>query len=220
MCKLLSMALSLTLVLLPALAAATDDNWKLEKDKDGIQVYTRAVEGWSIREIRGTTQLPVKLSAVVAVFDDVPALSELNEYVSKAEVRNRESDLRYQIYTQTKMPWPVSDRDILNQRNIAQDSKTLAVTITDAATDKILPPTKGMVRIVKSTQVWTLTPDAKGVNVEMRLLSDPNGPIPASLINSMSVSNPYKTLVKLKELSQRPKYLAAKPAFIKDPQAN
>ena len=218
--QLRPLLLSLTLALLPALATAADDNWKLEKDKDGIQVYTRAVEGWSIREIRGTTKLPAKLSTVVAVLDDVPALRELNEYVSKAEVRNRESELRYQIYTQTKMPWPVSDRDILNQRDIAQDPKTLAVTISDIATDKILPPTKGMVRIVKSKQVWTLTPDGQGVNVELRLHSDPNGPIPASLINSMSVSNPYKMLVKLKELSQQPKYGSAKPAFIKDPQAN
>ena len=212
---------SLLIAVLPSLAMAAEADWKLEKDKDGIQVYTRAVEGWNIREIRGATHVPAKLSSVVAVITDIAAQGELNEYVSQATVQNRESDTRYQIYALTKMPWPVSNRDVVNQRSIAQDPSSLVVTITDTAVDKASPePKSGVVRIVKSKQVWTLTPDAKGgVNAQMQLLSDPNGPIPASLINSMSVSTPFKTLGKLKALAQKPQYASATPAFIKEPAA-
>lgn len=207
--------------LLPSVAMAAEAEWKLEKDKDGIQVYTRAVEGWSIREIRGVTHVPARLSSVVAVITDVAAQGELNEYVSQATVQNRESDTRYQIYAQTKMPWPVSNRDVVNQRSIAQDPSSLVVTITDTALESASPvPKSGTVRVVKSKQVWTLTPDPKGgVNAQMQLLSDPNGPIPASLINSMSVSTPFKTLGKLKALAQKPQYASATPAFIKEPAA-
>jgi hypothetical protein len=212
---------SLLFAVLPSLAPAAQADWKLEKDKDGIQVYTRAVEGWSIHEIRGVTYVPAKLSSVVAVINDIAAQGELNEYVAEATVQNRESDARYQIYALTKMPWPVSNRDIVNQRSISQDPSSLVVTITDTAVDKASPPPRnGVVRIVKSKQVWTLVPDAKGgVNAQMQLLSDPNGPIPASLINSMSISTPFKTLGKLKALAQKPQYASARSAFIKEPAA-
>src|SRR3546814_16582030 len=83
-----------------------------------------------------------------------------------------------------KMPWPVSNRDIVNQREIRQDPVTKVVTIIDTA----LPdaePRKDYVRIVKSHQQWRLPPTADGqTTVQIQLLSDPGG-IPAALITAM-----------------------------------
>jgi hypothetical protein len=73
------------------------------------------------------------------------------------------------------------------------------------------------VRIVRSTQVWTLTPDGGGVRVQVTLLSDPNGPIPAALINSMSIGTPFKMLKALREMTQSPSYALATLPFIEDP---
>jgi hypothetical protein len=198
-------------------AAATEEGWRLEKDSDGIQIYTRAVEGWSIREIRAVTRIPARLSSVVAVIHDVPATRELNDLVSKADVQNRESDTRYRVYMVIGMPWPLSDRDVLNQREIKQDKNTFSVTISDVAVQDVNPPRTGLVRMVRSRQQWVLTPGSDGhVAVELRILTDPNGPIPASIINTMAVGAPFKTLSKLRELTQRAEYANAKLPFIKE----
>jgi hypothetical protein len=200
-----------------ASAAADDAGWHLEKDQDGIQIYSRAVDGWSIHEMRSTTHIAGRLSSVVAVITDVDAMHELVDVVAESKITQRDSDTRYQIYSLMKMPWPISNRDILNQREIKQDASTLTVTITDTATQDVIPLKKDLVRILKSRQVWTLTPTADGgVQVENRLLSDPNGPIPSSVINAMSVGTPFKTMTQLKALVQRPQYANAKPGFIKD----
>lgn len=50
-----------------------------------------------------------------------------------------------------------------------------------------------------------------GVDIELRLLSDLAGPIPAALINALSVSARFKTLRDLKTLAQQPKYAQAAP---------
>jgi hypothetical protein len=208
---------SLLLVLCCASASAGED-WRLEKDKDGIQIFSRAVDGWSIREIRGLTSFHGRLGSLVSVLNDPATGPELNEFVVKAEVEQRDSDTRYRLYNLTKMPWPLSDRDVLNQREITQDPATHAVTIVDTATDGLMPVKKGLVRIVRSRQQWTFTPAAGGtVQVELRWLSDPNGPIPSSLVNALSVSTPFNTIVKLCRLAQRPEYAQAQLAFIKDP---
>ncbi|MDB5971024.1 MAG: lipid-binding protein [Hydrocarboniphaga sp.] len=205
------------LVLAAPLAAASDADWKLEKDKDGIQIYSRAVPGWQIHEVRGVTRIAARLSSVAAVVTDVAAIPELTDVVAHSEVEHRDSDTRYRVYSMMKMPWPVSNRDILNERMIAQDPATLAVTVTDTATQDLMPLKPDLVRIVKSRQQWTLTPTADGgVLVETRLLSDPAGPMPTSLINAMSVSTPFKTLSKLKELVQRPAYRQATLPFVKE----
>lgn len=55
------MAMSLSLV------AA---EWRLEKDDDGIQVFTRAVEGSDYRAFRGETLINAELNQLMAVLDD------------------------------------------------------------------------------------------------------------------------------------------------------
>src|SRR3546814_134777 len=163
--------------------------------------------------MRGTARIDAPLSAVAAVIDDVPAITKLNDVVAKAEVTQRQSATRYRVYAAMKMPWPVSNRDIVNQREIRQDPVTKVVTIIDTA----LPdaePRKDYVRIVKSHQQWRLTPTADGqTTVQIQLLSDPGG-IPAALINAMSVSSPFNTLSNLRKLAKQPKYANTMPEFL------
>lgn len=194
------------------------ESWMLEKDADGIQVYTRAVEGERIREIRAVTRIPARLSAVVAVLDDVAAAPQLSEVVTESAILQRQSATRSQIYQVLKMPWPLDDRDLVNQRELHQDSVTLVVTISNVAIPEATPPREGRVRILKSRQQWVLTPERNGeVTAEMLALTDPNGSIPASAINAMSVGSPFRTLQKLREMAQSAKYRQASLAFVTEP---
>jgi hypothetical protein len=213
---------SLTALLALALAAVAagsqEGGWRLEKDKDGIQVYTRAVDGWTVREFKGVSSIAADLSSLVAIITDAHASREFSEFVSETEIRHRESDTHYQVYSATKLPWPLSDRDILSQRDITQNKNSFVVTITDVAIEDPEPPRKGFVRIVKSRTEWKLSPTSRGmVLVETSTLSDPGAPIPSSIINAMSVSTPFKTLTKLKELAGRPEYAHVQLPFIEEP---
>jgi hypothetical protein len=209
---------SIAAVALSLAASAQADDWRLDKEKDGIQVSSRAVPGWSIREIRGVTRLHTRLSALVAVIDDLAAEHEINDLVSEARVVARDSPLRYRIYSATTMPWPLSDRDIVSQRVIAQDAATHEVSIIDDAVADGLPLRQGFVRMTLSHQEWRFAPTATGeVQVTLQLRADPNGPIPSSIINMMSVDVPFKSLTKVKELAQRPSYAGAQLAFIQEP---
>jgi hypothetical protein len=211
------LAIAVTALLATSTWAAADE-WHEEKDQDGIRVYTRAVEGWGMREMRGVATISARLSSLVAVIDDVPALPKLNDSVATAEIKNRVSDTRYQIYSTMHVPWPLSDRDALTQREIAQDRTTLTVTITEAARQDAMPEREGYVRISRSQQKWVLTPKPDGpVEVEVQTLSDPAGPIPSSLVNAASVSIPFKMIKKLRELAQQSKYAHATMPFIQEP---
>lgn len=218
MLRLLPLLTLLCLVLSTPLAQAAEEGWKLEKDADGIQVYTRAVAGESIREIRAVTEVSARLTSVVAALEDVSAMSQLSDVISEAMVLTQQSATRSQVYSVLKMPWPLDDRDMVNQREVRQDSVTLAVAITSIAAPGAVPPKKGRVRIQKSRQEWRLTPQGgERVRAEMRALTDPNGPIPASVINAMSVGTPFKSMQQLRALVQLPKYRQASREYITEP---
>lgn len=197
-----------------AALAGAESEWRAEKDENGIRIESRAVEGWEIREMRGTATFDGSVDSLVAVINDPSAAPKLNELVESSEVVQRDSATRYQVYTLTKMPWPLKDRDVLMQRVIERDPQSGAVTISDEATQGAVPEKKGLVRILRSHNRWTFTPTADGrVQIELQMLSDPAGPIPSSLINSMSVSTPFKTIGQLKTLAVQPPYADAESMF-------
>jgi hypothetical protein len=210
----------LALALLPALAGAGDEGWTPKKDDSGIQMFTRPVEGWTIHEIRGVTRVKARLSSVAAIIHDVGMALELNDMVTESRVVDRQGETRYRTYAAMDMPWPVEDRDMVNQRAITQDPKTLAVKFEDVAIEDGVPRREGYERMVRSRQTWTLTPTPDGaVEVELRVLADPAGPIPSSVVNALSISAPFNTLSRLQPIAERPKFADAKLSFIKDPSA-
>jgi hypothetical protein len=214
------MRLLAALVLMGAVDSAVaqkPSEWRVEKDENGIRIESRAVPGWDIREMRGTARFGGPLASLVAVINDPAAAPRLNELVAESKVVQRESETRFQVYTLTKMPWPLKDRDVLTQRVIEHDAQTGVVTIADEATAGAVPEQNGLVRITRSHNRWTLTPTTDGaINIELRMLSDPAGPIPSSLINSMSVSTPLKTIAQLMTLAREPVYAEANAVFVVD----
>jgi hypothetical protein len=200
----LILALSLCWAVDPALA---NSEWRVDKDKNGIRIESRAVDGWDIREIRGSTEYTGPISSLINVINDASAAPRLNEIVSESRVTERTADGNQHVYMVLDMPWPLQDRDVLMLRETKRDPQTGIVTIVDKATQDVMQPKEGLVRMVRSSNQWQLSPKPGGsILVELRMLSDPAGKIPASLINSMSVDAPFKTLSQLKEIATEPKY--------------
>jgi hypothetical protein len=193
-----------------SLCAQAALEWRLERDANGVRIESRAVLGWDIREMRGTARFDGRLSSLVAVIEDPSTAPLLNDFVVESKVVRRDGVSRYQVYTLTRMPWPLKDRDVVTQRVIERDGQTGAVTIIDEAVAGGMPENKGFIRIKRSHNRWSLTPAANGgVQIELLMLSDPAGPIPSSLISSMSVTTPFRMIEKLKALAQRPPYSEA-----------
>lgn len=212
--RLLVLSMVLVSVALNANVSAGEGDWQLEKEKDGVKIYARSVEGWEIREIRAVSTVSAGVGSIVAVLNDVEnSAPKLSDVVRHSTIAHRDSDTQFRIYSVLDMPWPLSDRDSLNQRVVQLDAESGVVTITDTATQGIMPEKEDLVRIVDSRQQWTLTPISNTeTQVQLQVLVDPNGPIPSSVINSMSIGQPIGTLTTLKELVKEPQYRDAELA--------
>ena len=104
-------------------------DFALDKDKNGIKVYTRKIEGSSLKEFKGVTSIKTSLTSLVALMDDTDALTKWLHNCSAAKLVQSMNYYERITYTVINAPWPVSDRDTVSYSKIVQDPKSKVITI-------------------------------------------------------------------------------------------
>lgn len=200
-------------------SAYASENWNLKKDRDGIQIYTRKVEGSPFKAVRGITRVNARLSSLVALVRDAKACPDWADRCGESWVHEKINDTEEYVYTLNELPWPVADRDVLAHVRWSQSTDNLAVTMLSSATEGLLEKKKGIVRLTEANAQWIFTPLESG-EVEVVTLAhiNPAGPLPAWVTNLLLVDAPFNTLSKLREAVQDQKYLNAGFSFISEPE--
>jgi hypothetical protein len=195
------------LVAMPAGVMAAND-WKLAKQKDGIEVSTRPVKGSDFDEFMGSADIDASIDVVVAVLKDIPAATQwMADCKENREIRKIDEHTSVQ-FNITKAPWPVADRESLCIVTENKDEKTGKITFAFHETnDPSVPVGKGNIRMPEISGQWVLTPINKDhTRVLYTVKSNPGGSLPKLLANSKSKDIPYDTLMGLKMMVKKDKY--------------
>ena len=194
------------------------DSWRLDKDENGIKIYTRAVQGSAIREIKGELVLDCSLDSIMAVFDDIPAFPRWNHQCTKAVPLKRVSATERYHYQNINMPFPVADRDLLIHSKISQKGEQVYVRLNAVADfckssslDKCTAINQSKNIMVKRLNgLYQLTPTADGkTQVVWTQHTEPAGKIPNWLVNRLLIDVPFNTLSKLRKQVKLEKYQKA-----------
>jgi ribosome-associated toxin RatA of RatAB toxin-antitoxin module len=196
-------------------ANTKEAKWTLAKNKKGVKVYLRKVQGSDFKEFKGVITLKVSLASLVALVKDFEASPDWVANCSKCEVLERTSANETFSYSVSKAPWPVKNRDAIVHTVISQDKDTRAVTIKQTGKPDYIPKKKNVIRVKRIDGFWQFTPQKSGeVEIVYQVVSDPGGGIPKWLVNSSLVSQPYRTLLKMKKVVEREKYQNVTLAFM------
>ena len=172
-------------------------DWTLKKDKNGVKVYTRPVEGSSLKEFKGMVNIRTTAEAAKTLLLDLPSYPEWQHNCSKSSVLHKNNKNDIYGATLTDAPWPVQDREAIVRTQVVEKDGSILLNMT--ATPDYIKPTKGVVRIPKMTGFWKITPRQNGmVEVIQQVHAGPGGRIPDWLANSAVVDTPYQTLVNMK----------------------
>ena len=196
---------TLVLLLLCALAIAEEGEWSLEKDADGIKVYTREVSGWSVRQFRGVVEIDARIESLLALLDDNASCSRWIHNCITSELLERTDAYRKYSYVQTKAPWPIKKRDtVLFTTTTVTDGH---VEIIGIAMPDYRPRERKFVRIPKQEVRWELKPMENGyVQIIFESKFDPGGSVPDWAVNRTLIDTPFNTLRNMRQLVQEPKY--------------
>lgn len=204
------------LVLIAGPLKAVEQGWELQRDRDGIQVYTQKRAGSTHDAVRSQMTIKANLNSVIGLVRDTTACPEWAELCKEAYEHEVVSEKELYVYTYNNIPWPVKDRDALTHVIWDQDAETGEVTMTATATTDILPVNKKAVRIIDAHVQWTFLPLADG-SLEVTSVAhiDPNGPTPSWITNLLLVDTPFKTLEGMRRVLASGRYDDTKIDFLK-----
>jgi hypothetical protein len=187
-------------------ATATEE-WRLEKDADGI------VEGSRHRAVKARMVVATPAAELAAIIRDTATCSEWAQFCAASHVHESLSPEEAYIYTLNDLPWPVGDRDALSHVTWSVDDAG-TVRMDAVATDGILEPRRGRVRLTDARSNWILAPTAEGqTEVVSEAHVDPAGPVPAWITNMLLVDAPFQTMARLRALGASGRYAGAQLDF-------
>ncbi len=201
------------------LLGAEERAWQLRRDRDGIQVHTRPVDGSPYDAVRTTTRMQdVRLSALVALIEDPMACADWADRCAEAYLLERISDTESLVYTHNDMPFPVKDRDVLAHVTWSQDANTFAVHMSSVATVGKMEEVRGRLRLTQAIASWDFVPQSDGsVLVSNEAHINPGSSLPGWITNILLVDAPFETMKSFVSEVRKPKYAHAQLSFIIEP---
>ncbi|MCC6515258.1 MAG: hypothetical protein IT275_02785 [Chitinophagales bacterium] len=191
--------LSLTLL---ATSTFAQENWKLEKDKNGIKVWNRKVAGTAIKEFKVSTIINTSTEKMLAFLKNTAKYDQWMYKVDEGSVKvlKRVSDNDYYTYMTISAPFIKTRETITHMTFNSQDAKGAILINLDAAPN-LLPLNDKYVRIPKMKAYFKIVPLGNGqIELIHQALGSSGGSIPEALINLTSVDCPFYMFTKIKSM--------------------
>ena len=190
------------LILITCMAFTPGGNiWKLRSNKNGIAVYTRSVDGYSVSAVKSVCTFNSSLSSLVALVFDVPSYKKWIYHCNQASIMKWMTSLEFVYYQETNVPWPAANRDFIGRLKLIQDKVSGIVTITVENEPNFAPPKPGVVRLKKFTERIVIVPKGKNKSeLSYEMMMDVGGNIPGWMVNLAITSGPYESLFAMKNV--------------------
>ena len=188
-----------SLLLFGITASMAQGKWELKKNENGIQVYTRRAAKGNIKELRVICELDATKAQLINTLEDISDYSGWVYSNKKSTVLKTITPQNIIYYTESHLPWPIKDRDLIVELFITPTPEVL--NIEAKGLPDYLPKYDSYIRVPYSLAQWKVTqaPDNK-LKVDYTFSIDPGGNIPVWLVNATLAIGPYNSFMKLKEV--------------------
>lgn len=185
------------------------DDWTLVKERDGISVYTREIEGSDFLEFRGETVVEGSVYALVAVLYDTPNapawLHDCSFSMALEEIAFEDNYI-FQLYD---LPFPIGNRQVILHSKLSWTLEGARLETEEANTycdnhkvdrcEKVKEADLIQIRRSRGHYLFVKI-DAKNTKVIWQQHVEPGGSIPVWLANALVVDLPFYSLLQLQVL--------------------
>jgi hypothetical protein len=203
--RIMTSAVMLCSILLSALYAYAGGTWELKKNSNGIKIYTKNAEGSDIKEIKADFEIKGTLPELKKLLSDVNAQKQWVYSTVQSSMVKRINENEFVYYTEKKMPWPVSNRDVVMHVKMTEDPGTGTLTLKASAVKASAVPTKkAVIRMTAGEVIWQVKAvNENTLHVSYWAKADPGGTLPAWVTNMFLTKGPYESFVKFKERMEK-----------------
>ena len=185
------------LFIFSTIAAFSQSNWTLKKDEKGVKVYTASVPESKVKSFKAVSIYKQPVEEVVAAILDYENYPKWIDGVEKGRLIERINPNEFIIRQIVLLPFPFDNRESVQRIQVLNEPDG-AVRIKISEANDIAPALDGYVRMTITHGYWLVQPTIEGTKLTYSFIADPGENIPAWLINSFIVSQPYNSLRQLR----------------------
>lgn len=172
-------------------------SWEKIDSEDGIDVFKKDIAGSKLHAFRGTALVDGPMEKVMWVLGDNTHRTEWVDRLKKSVVLEQRSEYEAVIYQHFGSPPMISDRDFVYVAKAYSKSDGTAVLDINSTTHPKAPSTVGVRGELKDCS-YMLTRKGDKTHVDVSIILDPKGALPAWVVNLVQKSWPMKTLTGLR----------------------
>lgn len=182
---------------------STAQSWMLVKEKNGIRVFTSSEEKSKFKIIKVEAVMSGHLQELLAALINVKNTKQWVYATREAYLLKQVGNKEVLYYTETALPWPLSNRDVIIRMRINYDPGKNTLLATAQGEQNILPEKKGIVRLPFFSTTWDVKYDGKEkLYITYVLKMDPGGEIPPGIANMFVTKGPWETFNNLSKILQ------------------
>lgn len=176
-------------------------NWKLTRSSDGISVYQSPAGNSEYKSVKVECTLDGNYDKLVSVITNVGHYRDWVYNNKTSELLKTTSPSDFYYYSETSLPWPMSNRDAVMHTTITRDSHDVFLKINSVTNAGLVSEKSGKVRVPRSNINWYVTAPKPGtIHIVYTFEADPGGSIPAWLVNNFADKGPLESFRKLGQL--------------------
>jgi hypothetical protein len=181
------------------LKSVNSQDWELKKNKNGIKIFTRALDSTKINEYKAVLLTRTSAEKALKVITDGDNLWKWNHKTSESKLIKKLSDNEYIFWMKNDLPWPIKNRDNISYVKIEKVPKGYWIDILPGPSNSV-PKQDDTIRVTNFKGYWSIIEKGEQVQITHQLYGDPEGSLPPWLLNSVLTSAPFHSFSDLKEL--------------------
>lgn len=171
--------------------------WELARSADEIKIFTSKEGTFKFKLIKVEAVLPGSLEKLLYLLTDADTNKDWIYNTRESYVIKKVNKFETISYTETMVPWPASNRDLLLNVFVNLDEKAQSLKVIARGVPNAVPVKKGIVRIPYFNSSWYVTSIGKNLMINYFLEMDPGGSVPAWITNMFVAKGPYETFTNL-----------------------
>ncbi|OHD64198.1 MAG: hypothetical protein A2176_00995 [Spirochaetes bacterium RBG_13_51_14] len=184
--------------------------WKLEKTKDGCQMYTTTVPGKEYIASKCVCVIPAKMEVIGVILRDIPNFPEWMNDCKATKLLKTVDDVNDVFIFWFRQHVPLlTDRDMVLKSSVVQNYNKGWSRITANLTKEMnYDVNKGYVRMPFFTSEWLLEwIDREHTRATFMIDPDLGKGLPVGMSNGIIKDTPYKTMMNLMKMVKLQKYI-------------
>ena len=176
------------------------NNWTLQKEKDGIKISNRHAQASQFNDIRVELDLPGNTEQLAAILLDVNQYKEWGYATKKSALVRQLAPDKLIYYTEIEVPWPATNRCFYANFELKKDLTGHSIQVVAVNFPGYGPVSKDLLEVPFTKGVWNINMiSPRAIHVDYILELNPGGSLPAWVLNLFSNKGPMETFEKLRK---------------------